>query len=108
MCNIMEETRKEFIEVINNQYAEHCKLNGIAPTVEGFSAYMVNRNIVTDLTINRFLVIHLYPIILSENMGIKQATCWDLEFRVGVKERSIRNIINHYLGFFWHKNRIKP
>ena len=104
----MEQTRHEFVKVIQKRYNEHCKIKGIEPTIEGFAVYIVNRRIVTDLTINRFLVIDLYPHLLAENMNIKQATIWDLEARVGLKFASIKNIIKRYQKLFRRKDRVIP
>lgn len=108
MCNFMEETRHEFTKVIERQYKEHCKSKEIEPTIEGLAVYMVNRNLVTDLTINRFLVIDLYPILLAKNNGIKQVACWEIEDHVGLKYASIRNILKRYQTYFRRKQRVVP
>jgi hypothetical protein len=108
MCSTMEETRRDFTESIEQQYKDYCKLREIEPTIRGFSVYIVNRNLVTDLTINRFLVIDLYPHLLQKNLGIKQVTCWELEDHVGLKYASIRLILKRFQTHFRHKQRIVP
>lgn len=104
----MEATRTEFTEVISAQYNEYCKSREVEPTSKGFAEYLVNRTIVTDLTINRFLVIDKYPGALSQNMGIKRAACWDLEDIVGLKYPSIRLIIKRFATAFRMKSRLIP
>jgi len=104
----MEQTRTEFIKVISQQYKEYCKLKEVEPTTEGFSAYLVNRSLITDLTINRFLVIDKYPIVLKQNMGVKQLACWQLEDIVGLKYSSIKNIIKRFSTAFRIKKRVIP
>jgi len=104
----MEQTRTEFTKVISEQYEEYCKSKEVDPTPKGFATYLVNRSLVTDLTINRFLVIDKYPTILAKNMGIKQSACWELEDIVGLKFSSIRLIIKRFSTAFRLKSRIVP
>jgi hypothetical protein len=103
----MEETRREFTKVISKQYEDYCKSKEVEPTTEGFATYLVNRTMVNDLTIRRFLVVDRYPIVLSENMNIKQCAIWQLEEEVNASFSTIRTILDRFQSFFRVKSRVK-
>jgi hypothetical protein len=102
----MEKTRQEFINTIQLLYKKFCKDKGTTETVEGFASFLVNKSLVTDKTINRFLIVEKYPETLKKNLGIKKLAIWDLEEVVPLKETSIRAIIKDFAVEFVHKNRI--
>ena len=102
----MEGTRREFIDTITLQYKQHCKSKDIEETIEGLAVYIVNRNLVTDLTINRFLVIDKYPQQLQINYGIKKLAIWALEDIVGVKCTTIRIYLDRFQTHFRYKDRL--
>lgn len=102
----MEKTRQEFINTIQLLYKEFCKDKGTTESVEGFAFFLVNKSLVTDKTINRFLIVEKYPETLKKNLGIKKLAIWDLEEVVPLKETSIRAIIKDFAVEFVHKNRI--
>jgi len=102
----MEQTRTEFTKVISAQYEAYCKSKEVKPTSEGFAVYLVNRSLVTDLTIKRFLVIDKYPFALSENMGIKKCAIWQLEEEVNSSYSTIRTILDRFQSFFMIKDRL--
>lgn len=104
----MEETRGEFTRVISEQYNEYCKLKGVYPTTDGFAAYLVNRTIITDLTIKRFLVIDKYPIALSDHLGIKKAAIWQITEDVNMSFESIKLIIKRFSTAFRIKKLVVP
>lgn len=108
MCKNMEATRSDFSKVIYGQYKDRCKLQEIEPTIEGLVVYLINRNLITDLTINRFLIIDKYPLALAQNAGVKQLACWQLEDEVGLKFASIKLIIKRFSTYFRHKQRVVP
>ena len=103
----MEGTRADFAKVISEQYKDYCKLKGIEMSDYGLTAYLINRTIITDLTIKRFLVIDKYPLALSENMGIKKLAIWQIEDEVNVCQTTIRTILDRFQSFFMVKRRVK-
>jgi hypothetical protein len=102
----MEKTRQEFINTIQLLYKEFCKEKGTEETVEGFASFLVNKSLILDKTINRFLIVEKYPATLKKNLGIKQIAIWDLEEVVPLKETSIRAIIKDFAVEFVHRNRL--
>ena len=102
----METTRREFVNTISIQFKEWCKLKGLEPNSELFSEYLINRNLITDRTINRFLVVDKYPEALDKHLGIKKYAIWDIEDQVGVKESTIKVILNRFLKYFMIKRKM--
>ena len=81
----MEKTRQEFINTIQLLYKEFCKDKVTAASVGGFASFLVNKSLIPDKTINRFLIVEKYPSTLKKNLGIKQMPIWDLEEVVQLK-----------------------
>lgn len=102
----MEKTRAEFIILALQQFEAFCKIKGIENSTENFAKYLVNRSIIKDITINRFIVISKYPEALSENLGIKKFAIWDLEEEVNVKESTIRVILKRFQKAFKFRERL--
>ena len=102
----MEKTRKEFINTIQLLYKEFCKDKGSTESVGGFASFLVNKSLIPDKTINRFLIVEKYPETLVKNLGIKKLAIWDLEEVVPLKETSIRAIIKDFAVESVHKNRL--
>lgn len=102
----MEETRGEFIKTIKQQYETYCDVKGIEPTLQGFGTYMVNRNLITDTTIKRFIVVDKYPESLRDNMGIKTVAMYDLEDKFNINYSSIRYYIAKFQSAFRLKSRV--
>jgi len=104
----METTRNEFIEILLLQFNEFCSREKQPATNENFVRYIVNRNIIKDITINRFVVISKYPEALQDNFGIKRFAIWQLEEQVSVKESTIKVILKRFQKAFRFKNRLIP
>ena len=102
----MEKTRQEFINTIQILYKDFCKDKGTTESVVGFASFLVNKSLIPDKTINRFLIVEKYPETLKRNLGIKQIAIWDLEEVVPLKETSIRAIIKDFAVEFVHRNRL--
>jgi hypothetical protein len=102
----MEETRKDFINILQEEYANYCKARGEKETISGYSEYMINRNIITDKTVNRFVIISKYPIALSTNLGIKKMAIYALQESINLSFYQIRAIIIHYSVHFRLKKRV--
>ncbi len=102
----MEKVRSEFINLALHQFETFCKIKGIESTTENFAKYLVNRSIIKDITINRFIVISKYPEALNENLGIKKFAIWDLEEKVSVKESTIRVILKRFQKAFKFRERL--
>ena len=102
----MEETRKEFINILQEEYANYCKARGEKETIQGYSEYMINRNIVNQKTINRFIIISKYPDALSRNLGIKKMAIYSIQDTVNLSFGAIRNVLNDYAEYFRHKKRL--
>lgn len=102
----MEETRTEFIAAVTEEFNNYCRARGEEPTNERFAAYMINRNLVTDKTIKRFVIINQYPHLVAENGGSKKFAIYDLEDKTGHSFSHIRSIIAHYLNDFRLQKRV--
>jgi hypothetical protein len=102
----MEETRKEFINILQEEYTDYCKARGEKETISGYSEYMINRNIITDKTVNRFVIISKYPIALSTNLGIKKMAIYSLQDSVQLSWVQIRTTIQEFSTYFRVKNRL--
>ena len=102
----MEKTRQEFVSTIQLLYKEFCKAKGATETVGGFASFLVNKSLIPDKTINRFLIVEKYPATLKKNLGIKQIAIWDLEEVVPLKETQIRAIIKDFAVEYVHSNRL--
>jgi len=104
----MENTRREFLNTIQKQYKEFCKSKGVEETVQGFSEYLINRNLIKDLIIRMFLVVDKYEEALKDNLEIKHLAVWALEDIVGLKETRIKTILKHNRLDFRHRERLIP
>ncbi len=102
----MEATRTEFINIITQQFEAWCEETNQQASPSLFAQYMVNRSLVCDKTIKRFLVVHNYPETLQKNMEIKQSAVWDLEERYKLSSSTIYGILNRFASSFFYKNRI--
>ena len=104
----METTRNEFIKILLEEFESFCKRESQAPTNENFLQYIVNRNLIKDITGNSFVVISKYPEALEENFGIKRFAICQLEEQVSVKESTIKVILKRFQKAFRFENRLIP
>ena len=88
----MEAARTEFATVIEKQYQEHCKTNEKTPSTEDFLQYLMQRSLITDLSIKRFVVVNAYPQAF-DNLGLKQNAIWELENKFNVPESTVKVIL---------------
>ena len=102
----MESTRTEFIETITAQFEQWCKQTENEPSHSLFAQYILNRSLICDKTVKRFLVIEKYPKLLEENKNIKRSAIWDLEEIVDLKERQIFSILDKYSVHYRLQNRL--
>lgn len=102
----MENTRREFINTIEQQFQDWCELKEIEPNSELLIEYLINRSLIIDKTINRFLVVDKYPALLEKNLGCKLYAVYDLEEIVGVKESMIQVYLQRHQKDFRFKNRV--
>jgi hypothetical protein len=103
----MEKARRtDFVKTINSQYSAFCKSREITPTQRGFAEYIVNRNLITDLTIKRFLVVDKYPSALDGSLGIKRSAMWSLEDLLNISFSSIEVYLRRHIKDFKHENRL--
>ena len=104
----MEGIRREFLNTIQKDYYKHCKEVNIDPSVNGFSEYLINRNLIKDLIIRMFLVVDKYKGALEKNLDIKYLAIWELEEEIGLKETRIRTILKHNTDDYRLQNRVIP
>lgn len=102
----MEQTRSLFVETIKEEYSNYCKATGKKESTEGLTIYLVNKNIVEDRTINRFLAVNYYPKALEESNGIKKLALYTLEDIVCLSYGSLRIVIQKYLNHFRMQKRV--
>lgn len=100
----METTRTtEFKRLVSSDFVRWCDSKGLHPNNEAFLDFLIERNIINESTIKRFVIVATYPNALSENMGIKRAAIWELEEKYNVPESTIRVIIKRFQNFFKRK-----
>jgi hypothetical protein len=102
----MEQTRSLFVETIKEEYSNYCKATGQKESTEGLTIYLVNKNIVEDRTINRFLAVNYYPKALEESNGIKKLALYTLEDIVCLSYSSLRIVIQEHLNRFRMQKRV--
>jgi hypothetical protein len=100
--------RNDFIKTIESQYQNFCKSRETTPTVKGFAEYLINRSLITDLTIKRFLVVDKYPAALGKFMYIKRVAVDFLEDSLGIPYSTIQVYIKRHIKDFKHQNRLIP
>lgn len=96
----MENTTRDFKEIINSDFLSWCKLKKKEPTNEALVEYLLSRRLITDLTIKRFVVVSKYPEMLSDSMGIKAVAVWNLEDKYKIPESTIKVILRRFQSFF--------
>jgi hypothetical protein len=102
------ERRTEFRSTVTKQFTDYCKSKEVNPSIEYFAEYLINRNLIIDKTITRFLVIDKYPEALHGNMAIKQQAIYQLEEEIGVSESTIKRILNRFSKAFRLQSRVIP
>lgn len=102
----MERTRSIFVETVKEEYSNYCKARGEKESTIGLTEYLINKNVIEDKTINRFLTVTLYPRALEESNGIKKLAIYTLTDIVCLKYDSINLIIHNYLTRFKLKKRV--
>ena len=85
----------DFAEVLSRKYDLHCKRTGIQPTHQGFIFYLIERRIIEEIEVCRYMVIERYPEKLYECDGKRTEAVYALEAEIPVAERTI---------FSWIKN----
>ena len=74
----METAKADFLKTINEQYHYHCQSKDKTPNTQDFLEYLMERNLINDLTIKRFVVVNAYPEALN-NLGIKRTAVWEID-----------------------------
>lgn len=103
----MERTRGIFVETIKEEYSNYCKARGEEETTEGLTKYLVNKNLISDKTINYFLAVNYYPRALQESHGIKKLALYTLEDITTLSYESLRVVISKYLNRFRLKKNVQ-
>ena len=96
----MEAAKTDFISIVNSEFTSWCKSKDIEPNNDALLTYLLERRIITDLTIKRFVVVSKYPFVLSENLDIKKAAVWQLEEMYNISESTIRVILKRFQSYF--------
>jgi len=96
----MEAAKNDFVEIVNTEFLKWCKSKDIEPNHDALLNYLLERKIITELTIKRFVVVAKYPFILSENLDIKKAAVWQLEEMYNISESTIRVILKRFQSYF--------
>ena len=96
----MEAAKNDFISIVNSEFISWCKSKEIEPNNDALLTYLLERRIITDLTIKRFVVVSKYPFVLSENLDIKKAAVWQLEEMYNISESTIRVILKRFQSYF--------
>ena len=104
----MDNTKIEFKNTILLEFGNWCKSKDLEPTNSLFIDYLENRNVITELTIKRFVVVAKYPIVLEEHLGIKRAAVYALEDEFLIPESTIRVYLKRFQQFFKPKKQIVP
>jgi len=96
----MEAAKTDFISIVNSEFTSWCKSKDIEPNNDALLTYLLERRIITDLTIKRFVVVSKYPFVLSENLDIKKVAVWQLEEMYNISESTIRVILKRFQSYF--------
>ena len=104
----MDNTKREFKNTIVQDFQGWCKLKNLEASNELLIDYLENRNIITELTIKRFVVVSKYPILLNEHLGIKRSAVYALESEFLIPESTIMVYLKRFQQFFKPKKQIIP
>jgi len=96
----MEAAKNDFRIIVSAEFVNWCKSKDIEPNNDALLTYLLERRIITELTIKRFVVVAKYPFILSENLDIKKAAVWQLEEMYNISESTIRVILKRFQSYF--------
>jgi len=96
----MEAAKHDFRQIVSTEFLNWCKSKDVAPNHEALLSYLLERNIITELTIKRFVVVSKYPHCLAENLDIKRAAMWQLEDMYSIPESTIRVILKRFQSYF--------
>jgi hypothetical protein len=96
----MEAAKNDFRTIVSTEFTTWCKSKEIEPNNDALLSYLLERNIITELTIKRFVVVKKYPFVLSENSEIKTAAVWQLEEMYNISESTIRVILKRFQSYF--------
>jgi hypothetical protein len=94
-----QRTNKRFIELLEQELLQWCKIKNIEATPSAFLAYMVKHNLLRQSVINKYVVINLYKETLESSKNKEQAI-YKLSNLLPLENRQIKNILgNHYVKF---------
>lgn len=96
----MEAAKHDFKQIVSTEFLNWCKSKEIEPSHETLLSYLLERKVITELTIKRFVVVNRYPFALSENLNIKKAAIWQLEDMYNISESTIRVILKRFQSYF--------
>lgn len=96
----MEAAKNDFREIVSTEFLNWCKSKDIEPNHDALLSYLLDRNIITELTIKRFVVVSKYPFVLAENLDIKRAAMWQLEDMYNISESTIKVILKRFQSYF--------
>lgn len=96
----MEAAKHDFKQIVSAEFLNWCKSKEIEPSHEALLSYLLERKVITELTIKRFVVVNRYPFALSENLNIKKAAIWQLEDMYNISESTIRVILKRFQSYF--------
>jgi DNA-directed RNA polymerase subunit F len=100
-----QRTNLKFIELLEEELLQWCKMKNIEVSTSAFLAYMVKHNLIRQSVINNYVVINLYKETLANSKN-KEEAIYKLTDLLPLENRQIKNILgNHYVKF--SPNRFK-
>ena len=93
----MFEMDEYFQTELLKEFEKFCEKNQLEANISLFLPYLIRRNIIKDITIQRYNVIKLHEVITgSEVHGTKAKVLESINERLGVSVGTVRNIVNNY------------
>lgn len=98
-----EEIARVFSDKLLENFRQKCGKMGIEPTTENLILFMVQHNVVKEVTVKRYCVVEHFHEYLGRNDNHKGRAVWDLASTFGYEERSVYIILKKHLREFWRK-----
>ena len=92
---IKTDLENDFAWTMYNRYRKHCDREQVEGGFQHFVKYLVSCGVITDKTVQRLMVIELYPQALAQSGGRKLDAIAIISEETGLCESTIKAIINH-------------
>lgn len=91
---LKQETKNDFINVVERKYNYYCKRTGETPTPVGLLGYCLASGIIKPRTVAHYMTMELYPGALYE-CGHYMKAYEQIAEQTGLKESTVRAMVRH-------------